>query len=130
MSVEENKVLVRRFLEALDTNDLGALDDVCSADVARDWGDGINAGPWTDHHLEVKQMVAEDNRVMVVLATRGVLSGEFHGIPPTGAPFTNLGAVMFSLDGGKIDEVATFFDDLDIVTRQLGATITPPASNG
>lgn len=74
-------------------------------------------------------MVAEDDKVMVVLATRAAVTGDFHGIPPSGKRMTNKGAVFFRLAEGKVTQVDPFFDDLTI-TEQLGATLTPPGSPG
>lgn len=42
MSVEQNKVAVRRFIEALDTYDLGVLGEVCSPEVAQEYHVGGN----------------------------------------------------------------------------------------
>ena len=126
MSVEENKVAVRRFIEALDTDDLAALDDVCSPGVAQDWSDGINDGPFSEHHLTITDLVAEGDKVVVVLATQSIHSGEWEGIPSTGKRLTNQGAVLLRLEGDKIVEVMTFFDFLTLA-KQLGATVTPPA---
>ena len=107
--------------------ELGILDEICTPEVAKEWRDGINTGrPFSDHHVEVRQMVADTENVMVVLDTRGLMAGEFHGIPPAGKRFTNRGAVNFHIDDGRIATVDTFFDDLNIVIDQLGATLTPP----
>lgn len=125
--VENNKTLVRRFIQALDTDELGILDEICTPEVAMEWRNGINTGqPFSDHHIEVRQMVAEAEHVMIVLDTRGLMAGEFHGIPPAGKRYTNRGAVYFHIDDGRIATVDTFFDDLNIVIDQLGATLMPP----
>lgn len=131
MAVDDNKALVRRFLEALDSDELDVLGDICAPDVAEDWRTGVSDGdPWSDQHLEIKKVVAEADDVMVVLHTEALVTGEFHGIPPADKRITNTGAVFFHVQDGKIAEVMVFFDDLNIVTEQLGATITPPASTG
>jgi steroid delta-isomerase-like uncharacterized protein len=128
VAIAPNKALVRRFIAALNTDELSVLAEICTAEVAEGWRDGINnAQPWSEHRIEIDKLVAEDDDVMVVLDTRGIVAGEFHGIPPSGKPYRNRGAVYFHIEDGKIAEVATYFDDLNIVTEQLGATITPPA---
>jgi len=40
--VENNKTLVRRFIQALDTDELGILEEICTPEVAKEWRDGIN----------------------------------------------------------------------------------------
>src|SRR6476661_3693512 len=88
--VDNNKALVRRFIQALDTDELGILNDICTPEVAKEWRDGINTGqPFSDHHIELRQMVADAENVMIVLDTRGLMAGEFHGIPPPGKRYTN-----------------------------------------
>jgi ketosteroid isomerase-like protein len=130
MPVEENKVTVRRFIEALDTDDLGELGDLCNPEIAEEYGRGINTGPFREYHLAITEIVAEDDKVMVVLANRGVhTGGEFYGIPPSGKRWTGQVPVLLRLEGGKIAEVVHYFDDLSTL-KQLGATITPPAPTG
>lgn len=38
---ENNKTLVRRFIQALDTDELGILDEICTPEVAMEWRNGI-----------------------------------------------------------------------------------------
>ncbi len=127
MAAEENKAIVRQFFEMIDTNNLMALDDVLSPDIAEGWRGGINDGPFSEHHVTVTDMVAEGDQVMARIATRGIHSGEWEGIPPTGQRWTNRGVACFRLDQGKIIEEDWLFDALGHL-KQLGATITPPAS--
>ena len=127
-NVEHNAELVRRFIQALDTNELAVMGEICTSAVAEDWREGINNGqPFSDHHLEIEQIVADPENVMIVLGTRGQLVGEFHGIPPAGKSFTNRGAVYFRIEQNRISVVEPYFDDLHIVIDQLGATLTPPS---
>ena len=65
---------------------------------------------------------------MVVLDSRGLVAGEFHGIPPSGKRYTNRGAVYFHIENGKIADVETNFDDVNIVTEQLGQRSPRPSN--
>ena len=125
MTVETNKAAVRRFTEALDSNDLTALPDICTPACAQEWSQGINSDPWADHHVVVKLMIAEGDFVVTVVETRGRVIGDFHGVPGQGRPFTNKGAVVYGFEGGKIATVDLYFDDLKIATEQLGAKLVP-----
>ena len=122
----DNKVVVQQFLDALNSDDLHVLSDICSPEIAEGWSEGIQHGSFSDHHLDVAEMVAEDDKVMVILATRAAVTGDFHGIPPSGKRMTNKGAVFLRITDGKITQIDPFFDDLNIVTDQLGATLVPP----
>jgi hypothetical protein len=69
MTVESNKAAVRRFTEALDSNDLTALPEICTPSCAEAWRQGINSDPWADHHIAVKQLIAEGDVVVAVVET-------------------------------------------------------------
>ena len=127
MSAEENKATVRRLIEALDTNNLSVLDDVLSPELAQVWQGGINTGPFREHHVTITDMVAEGDKVVVRLATQGIHSGEWQGIPATGKRWTNRGVAFFRLEQGKIVEGDMLFDQLGLL-RQFGATIMPPTA--
>jgi SnoaL-like polyketide cyclase len=128
MSVEGNKSAVRRFTQALDSNDLSILPEICTPACADTWSQGINSDPWTDHHIDLKQLVAEGDHVVAVVETRGRIVGDYYGVPGRGKSFTNKGAVVYRLENEKIASVDIYFDDLRIVTEQLGATLLPPQS--
>lgn len=75
--------------------------------------------------MEVTRMVAKDDQVMIFLATSGVHSSEWEGIPAAGKAWTNTGKEFFRLECGKIAEMDALFDELGHL-KQLGATIAPP----
>ena len=64
--------------------------------------------------------------MVAVAETRGRIVRDFYGVPGQGKPFTNRGTVVYRFQDGKIAEVQPSFDDLKIVTEQLGATLLPP----
>ena len=78
MTVESNKAAVRRFTDALDSNDLTALPEVCTPSCAEAWSQGINSDPWADHHIALKQLIAEGDFVVAVVETRGRIVGDFY----------------------------------------------------
>ena len=126
MSLEENKAVVRRFVEMLDTNDLAALDEVLSPELAQDWSTGINHDWVSDHHVKITDIVAEGDKVAVTLASSGTHVGKWEGIAATGTAWTNHGAALCRLENGKIVDHDIVFDGLNIA-KQLGATLTRPA---
>ena len=125
MTVESNKTAVRRFTEALDSNDLTVLPEICTPTCAEAWSKGINSDPWADHHIAIQQLIAEGDFVVAVVETRGRIVGDYYGIPGQGKPFTNKGAVVYGFQDDRIARVDPYFDDLKIVTEQLGATLVP-----
>jgi predicted ester cyclase len=132
MSMEENKAIVRRFTEAINEQDLDALDELCAPDVARRWKQEMI--PWiydtfVGHQVTITDLITEGDKVVARLATSGGHSGEWLGIPPTGKQWTNAGVTFCRLSNGKIVEESNLFDVLNHLT-QLGATITPPELGG
>jgi len=128
MSAEENKELVRRYVEAINALDRDAFNALCTsqfAPQAKEQLHGIYA-TFENHHITITDMIAEGDKVWARLATRGGHSGEFEGIPPTGKQWTNTGVAFFRLIEGRIAEQDTLFDVLNHL-KQVGARIVPPA---
>jgi predicted ester cyclase len=125
MSVDENKAVVRRAVGMFDTLEPDALEDVLSPELAAGWREVMKNLPFSEHRIQISDMVAEGDRVAIRVETRGVHSGEWEGLPPTGKRWTNRGMALARLNGGKIAEFEFLFDELGHL-KQLGATITPP----
>jgi len=71
-------------------------------------------------------MVGEGVAVVAIVESRGRIVGDYYGVPGRGKPFTNRGAVVYRFAADKISSLELYFDDLNIVTKQLGAALTPP----
>ena len=132
MSTQENKAIVRRFIEAINEQDLDTLDNLSAPDLAQRFKQKVI--PWLNdtfpaHQMTITDMIAEGDKVVARLATSGGHSGEWRGIPPTGKQWTNTGVYFLRLSGGKIVELSSLFDELNHVL-QLGATITPSQQGG
>jgi steroid delta-isomerase-like uncharacterized protein len=128
MSLEENKAIVRRSIEAFNAGDLGA-GNVHSEDIRRELQQYVDTMPWREHQVDVTDMIAEGDRVVAMIATQGEHSGEYQGMPPTGKRFTNRGVVVYRIEGGRVTEMETYLDSLTVV-KQLGGTIVAPAESG
>ena len=128
MSSDDNKAVVRRSIEAFNARDVSGV-DVFSDDVRRETQQYLDTMPWGDHQVDITELIAEGDRVVALIATRGVQSGEFQGMPPTGRHFTNRGVVTFRIHQGQVVEMETYIDSLTVV-KQLGGTIlAPPQSS-
>lgn len=128
MSLEQNKAIVRRYIDALNEQDPDALDELSAPDLAQKAkGELI---PWLNstflgHQMTITDLIAERDKVVARLATSGGHSGEWRGIPPTGKQWTNTGVYFLRLSDRKIVALEGLFDELGHML-QLGATITPP----
>lgn len=127
MSVEDNKAIVRRFLEAINQQDEAELAAVVAPDLLDENKEGMQwvHATFAGHRVEITDMVAEGDKVWAHLATSGSHTGEVHGIPPTGKQWTNTGVYFMRVVDGKIVAREGLFDALNML-EQLGATITPP----
>jgi len=128
MDTEQNKEIARRFIEAINAQDGVELEAAASGELAA-WGSATLL-PWLyatfpGHHMTITDMVAEGDQVVARLQTSGGHGAEWRGIPATGRHFTNTGAYFLRVDDGKVVELNSLFDDLNLV-EQLGGTITPP----
>jgi steroid delta-isomerase-like uncharacterized protein len=134
---EENKALVRRFVEefwnegntatadelmAVDaeihmpTGEMVSLDELKS--FAATW-----RGSFPDWHSTFEELIAEGDRVAELWTGRGTHRGELQGIAPTGKRVEAPGSVFYRIVGGKIVEFRGQLDMMSLM-QQLG--VLPP----
>ena len=138
MSVEQNKLLVQRYVEqVVNEQNLGAIDEFFAPDyVCHMPGsptmdrDGIRGffsmlhAAFPDQVETIDDLIAEGDKVAVRWSARMTHQGEFMGIAPTGKPVTASGQAVVRIRDGKFVEEHEIFDALGIM-QQLGAV---PAS--
>ena len=129
MGTEQNKEIARRFVEAINAQDGLELEVVAAGELAAYGRETLL--PWLDetfpdHHIAITDMIAEGDQVVARLQTSGGHGAEWRGIPATGRHFTNTGVYFIRVDNGKVVDLDSLFDDLNLVD-QLGGTITLPA---
>jgi steroid delta-isomerase-like uncharacterized protein len=140
---EENKDLVRRYLEAIDANksaDWGFLDEYIAEDfvahnppiagVALD-REGMKQAAEifrqaTPGSHEIRAQVAEGDLVVTHLIGRGVHAGELLGIPATGNEVETEGIAIHRVADGKIKEYWSVVDTARVL-QQVGVLPGPPA---
>src|SRR5215218_4073728 len=121
---EQNKAIVRRFLEELVKGNLDVIDEVLSPDFvdrALMPGQGstredfkrtiagiLEAFSTTSYTIE--EQVAEGDTVVTKYKEGHVSRGEFAGLPPTGQEQTNEGIYIHRISGGKITEEWSLVD--------------------
>jgi len=134
MSTDENKAVVRRFLEAGNEKNIAAVVDCFDPQgrfpiLARF---GVEPtfenykkfllsffAALPDGHLAIEEMVAEGDKVWVRFMIRGTHRGPLRNIPATNNEVRYSGIGMYRVGNGKIIEVNNLFDDLTLL-RQLG----------
>jgi predicted ester cyclase len=125
MPVDQNKAAVQRAIEIFDALDANALEEVFTPELAAGWREVMHTLPFSEHRITITDMVVEGDQVAIRVESRGVHSGEWEGVPPTGKSWTNRGMGLARVEDGKITELEFIFDELGHL-KQLGAKITPP----
>ena len=118
MSFEENKALVRRFLEEQAKGNLDVIDELLSPDfVDRSLVPG--QGPTREDFkrsiaeildafsiisFTIEEQIAEGDTVVTKYTERSVIRGEWFGMPPTGTEENFQGIYIHRISNGKIIE--------------------------
>jgi len=135
MSLEENKAIVRRFIEEWNKRNLAALDELLAADYfdpslqVR----GLEAYKqlltmflkgFPDWHETIEDIIAEGDKVWVRIKVTGTHTGELEFLgstfAPTGKKSTETGVLIWRIVDGKIvEKESAVYDELDFL-KQLG----------
>jgi steroid delta-isomerase-like uncharacterized protein len=133
-SPEENKQIVRRFMEAYNNRELEIFDEL----VAEDYIDHVfeeqgreylrqlftmafEAFP--DWYESIEDIIAEGDRVWVRVKATGTHTGEWNlfgaVLPPTGKPTSIMMVFIWRIEDGKLTEGWEVDDNLEFL-RHLG----------
>jgi steroid delta-isomerase-like uncharacterized protein len=134
MSTQTNKQLIRDLIDQVwNDGNLDRIDDFISSDyVMHDPVSGDVHGvegfrefvstyrnAFPDLRLEVKDQIAEGDRVVTRWLSPGTHQGELMGIAPTGRQTMTPGIVIDRLADGKIRETWSMWDALGLM-QELG----------
>ena len=142
MTADENKALIRRYIQAIDDNDTSdwsILDEYIAEDfVAHNPAipgvsldrQGIKDAAEifrlaTPGRHEIPLQVAEGDLVVSYVVGRGVHEGELLGIPASGKDVETAGIAVHRIRDGKIVEYWSV-TDVARVLQQVGALPGPP----
>ena len=134
MTAEDNKADVRRFInEILVKKNIAAIDEYLSADyVEHDEMPGVEPGreglkqmlgmylgAFPDLGVQVEDMIAEGDKVVVRVRTTGTHTGDFMGIAATGKKIDIREIHIARMSGGKMLEHWGLTDNMTMF-QQLG----------
>jgi predicted ester cyclase len=141
VSVEENKSLIRRYLQAIDDNqssDWSVLDDYIAEDFVahtpplpgvsldregmKQAAEKFRLG--TPGRHEIVMQVAESDLVVTHVLGKGVHSGELFGIPATNNQVETEGIAIHRVRDGKIVEYWAVVDGVRVL-QQMGVLPSP-----
>lgn len=143
MSIEQNKTIVRRFIEeVISKGNLAVIDELIAPDYIYHAPGMEVSGPdgmkqlftmlrtaFPNWHETVEDMIAEGDKVVFRVTGNGTHKGEFMGIPPTGKQVTMKGIDIVHIEGGKLVEHWANFDQLSLM-QQLGVIPAPEQAAG
>lgn len=139
---EQNKQLIRRFFEKIDTGEIGILDEF----IDRSYDDhnpppfpdlppgiggaqtafGLALEGFAEFKHEILDQLSDGDKVVTRVRGSGKHTGNFLGIPATNREVTMEGIAIHRIAGGKIVEHWSTIDALGLLV-QLGA-VEPPGS--
>ena len=131
MSIKENKALVRHVVDLWNRRDMDAFFELLAPEYVEHLPTGDISleqlkkyapkffAAFPDISITINDMVAERDKVAVLVTWRGTHRGEYMGIPPTGKKFDFPVAMIIKIIGGRWVE---FWNVTDIrLMQQLGA---------
>jgi steroid delta-isomerase-like uncharacterized protein len=139
MSTEANKAAARRLIdEVLNGANPAVLDELVAPEVVHhslppgmpqgiESYRALTAGyrvAFPDVQATIEELVAEGDRVVVRMTSRGTQQGEFLGIPPTGKRIEASSLALLRFANGKLAEEWAQADLLGVL-QQLGAFPMP-----
>jgi len=118
---EENKAMVQRLMEAINTGDMDIIDELFTPELASPTKRSFTAfrSAFPDWHMEIAELVAEGNTVVGRFRCSGTNQGDFKGVPPTGKRMEVDEVYFLRVEGGKFVDFWGLEDDLARM-RQLG----------
>lgn len=131
MSREMNIEAQERIVELIAHGDIDDIDEVFANEVidhdpAPGQGPGVEGikgfwralrGAFPDLSLQLESLVADENRVVVVLTITGTHRGNFQGVEPTGKPISVRGIQMGRFENAKIVERWGATDEIGIMEQ-------------
>ena len=127
MSLEENKELVRKFVEAYNKRNLDAFNDL----LAPDYFDHTNQvgveglkqlmnmafKAFPDFHETIEEIIAEGDKVWARIIFEGTHTGKWMGLPPTGKKVRTEMVDIFQIVNGKLIAYRDVNNNLDFLTK-------------
>ncbi len=142
-TLEENKEVVRQYVEAYNNHDLEALDGLFLPDFVRHskatsevhslaefkgaLSEATEAFP--DERIEIVNLVAEADKVVVFGTWSGTQEAPYGGLPATGRRAEIPFFYLFRLEEGRIAEFWTEWDNVNFMA-QLGHYPPPADTSG
>ena len=139
-STEENKALVRRYVDMWNTDNRNLVDEIVAPDFVnhpgttrgrsghRQWMAGVQA-LWPDLEMNIELMLAEGDMVAYWWTANPSTEGTLFGIPPTGRQIRLSAIKIVRIADGMIAESWQEWNTFDVY-QQLGGVSSQGTSGG
>ena len=132
MSLEENKAIIRKVIEAVNKQNLASLDELIAPDfvyhmpmqqiqglevMKQGVMDEIQSFP--DLHVTIEDIMAEGEKVCVRLRETATHKATFRGLSPTGKELSYTAITIWRIVEGKVVEGWGVYDQIDFF-KELG----------
>ena len=130
MSLELNKAILRRLMEAVSEQNLSVLDELIAPDFVEHTFQlkGLESMKQTaimlfkgfpDLNVTIENITAEGDKVWDHVTAVGTHTGQYRGVAPTGKKITFSGVRIWRIIDGKVVERTSVYDFLDMF-KKLG----------
>jgi steroid delta-isomerase-like uncharacterized protein len=127
MSLEENKVLVRRFVDAYNKRNLDVFEELLAPNYFDHTSHVNREGlkqlmnmafkAFPDFQEAIHDIIAEGDKVWARITFTGTHTGEWMGIAPTGKIVTTEMVDIFRIENGKLVEYRDVNNNVDFLTK-------------
>ncbi|UCE96925.1 MAG: ester cyclase [Candidatus Bathyarchaeota archaeon] len=132
MSLEDNKAIIRKVIDAVNNQDLALLDELIAPDFVYHRPtqqiqglDVMKQGvmeelrSFPDLHVNIEDIMAEGEKVCVRLTETATHKAPFRGLAPSGQKLTYTVMTIWRIAEGKVVEGWGVYDQMDFF-KQLG----------
>jgi lactoylglutathione lyase len=121
MTAEENKAIVRRYIDELNRRIVVILDELVADEFRETVRQGYlrNITAFPDYLVEIQDMVAEGDQVVVEWTHRGTHTGMYNSLPPTGKMVTGRAISIYRVKDSQIVDAHGAWDQA-FIWQQLG----------
>ncbi len=121
MSLEKNKAIIHKAIEALNERNLDALDELYASDCVDHTRQlhGLDAvkrymnmlfNSSSDFHGTIEDIIAEGDKVWIRVTYTGTHTGELRGLAPTGEKIKNTSIDVYRIVDGKVMDGWSFLE--------------------
>jgi steroid delta-isomerase-like uncharacterized protein len=118
-TIAENKNLIHKWVDSRNRGDLQAALDVWSEAMHETLKTGFSAttSSFPDVRIEIKEMIAEGDKVVLYSVLHGTHSGPFLDVAATGKTLVISFMDIYTIKDGKIQSIVRITDRLDTLNQ-------------